>query len=43
MQDIARRSIHEYLARRDRALERRELLQEAIDENRELLDRLRES
>jgi len=43
MQDVARRSIHEYLARRDRAVERHELLQEAIDENRELLDRLRDS
>ena len=43
MQDIAQRSIDEYLARHARAAERRTLLEEAVDEHHELLDRLRDT
>ena len=43
MQDVAQRSIDEYLARHSRAIERKALLQEAVDEYRELLDRLQDS
>jgi hypothetical protein len=43
MQDIAHRSLDEYIARHARAVERRALLEEIVDENRLLLDRLRDS
>jgi len=43
MQDIARRSIAEYLARHDRAIEREALLREAVDAHGDLLERLRDS
>ena len=43
MQDVAQRSIDEYLARHARATERRALLEEAVDDQRELLDRLRDT
>lgn len=43
MQDVAQRSIDEYLARHARAVERRTLLEAAVDDHRELLDRLRDT
>ena len=43
MPDIVRRSITEYLARHGRAVGREALLREAVDEHRDLLDRLRHS
>ncbi len=43
MQAIVHRSIHEYLGRHGRAIEREALLQEAAVQHRDLLDRLRES
>ncbi len=43
MQDVARRSITEYLARKTRADQREALLSEAVDEHRELLERLRDT
>ena len=43
MQDIAHRSVAEYIARHSRAIEREALLREAVDEHGELLERLRDS